>query len=109
MYLYIQPNLGLGIAVFDWGREQGRFRESNEGETEEHQGSINRRLRSLLGRKAPIMNPCVKRKGGNCRLLTSNDEDTQVEAGKTDSVEECMAEIGSPKGILRDTVRSAIM
>ena len=55
------------------------------------------------------MNPYAKRKGGNCRLLTSDDEDTQVEAGKTYSVKEHMTEIGSPKGILRDTVRSAIM
>ena len=55
------------------------------------------------------MNPYAKRKGRNCRLLILDDEDTQVEAGKTYSVEEYMTEIGSPKGILRDTVRSVLM
>jgi len=33
IYIYIiyTPNLGLGIAVFDREREQGRFRGSREG------------------------------------------------------------------------------
>lgn len=109
MYLNIHLNLGLGIPVFDGGREQGALERATRERQGSTKGAFNRLLRSLLGRKAPIMNPCAKRKGGNCRLLTSNDEDTQVEAGKTNSVEECVAEIGSPKGILRDTVRSAIM
>jgi len=31
IYIIYTPNLGLGIAVFDWEREQGRFRGSTRG------------------------------------------------------------------------------
>ena len=31
IYIIYTPNLGLVIAVFDWEREQGRFRRSTKG------------------------------------------------------------------------------
>ncbi len=61
IYIYIiyTPNLGLGIAVFDGEREQGRFRGSSEGArgssegaggssegaTREHHGAVQGRSR----------------------------------------------------------------
>jgi hypothetical protein len=42
MYIYIiyTPNLGLAIALFDWEREQGRFRGSSEGAQREYGGAF---------------------------------------------------------------------
>ena len=40
IYIIYTPNLGLGIAVFDREREQGRFKGSNEGAKGRSKGAV---------------------------------------------------------------------
>ena len=47
--LFFTPNLGLGIAIFDWKREQGRFRGSIEGASREHRRSKGRAVKEEGG------------------------------------------------------------
>jgi len=49
IYIIYTPNLGYEIVVFAREREQGRFRESNEGAQREHEGALREYWGSIEG------------------------------------------------------------